>query len=186
MVIHCWWQGILGLFFKNFYWSTVGLHCCVSFWYTAKWIGYIYIHTRVCACSVASVVSDSLPCSSVHGILQARILEWVSMHSSRGSFQPRDQTWVSCITGRFLTTEPRGRPTYTYIYFFFFKILFPYRPLQSFKQSSMCCSAVSYYLSILYIVVYIHQSQSPNLSLPHLSPDNHKFVSYIRESTSVL
>ena len=121
MVIHYWWQGILGLFFKNFYWSTVGLHCCVSFWCTAKWIGYIYIHTRVCACSVASVVSDSLPCSSVHGILQARILEWVSMHSSRGSSKPRDQTWVSCITGRFLTTEPRGRPTYTYIYFFFLR-----------------------------------------------------------------
>ena len=43
-----------------------------------------------------------LPCFSVHEILQARILEWVAMPSSRGSFQPRDQTQVSCIscTGR--------------------------------------------------------------------------------------
>ena len=41
--------------------------------------------------------------SFVHGIFQARILEWVAMPSSRGSSQPRDQTQVSCIAGRFLT-----------------------------------------------------------------------------------
>ena len=40
--------------------------------------------------------------SSVHVILQARILEWVAMPSSRGSSQPRDRTWVCCIAGRFL------------------------------------------------------------------------------------
>ena len=43
------------------------------------------------------------PGSSVRGILQARILEWVSIFSSRGSSQPRDQTWVSCTEGRFFT-----------------------------------------------------------------------------------
>ena len=43
----------------------------------------------------------SLPGSSVHGILQARILELVAISSSRGSSQPRDWTWVSCIAGRF-------------------------------------------------------------------------------------
>ena len=36
--------------------------------------------------------------SSVHGILQARMLEWVAMPSSRGSSQPRDRTWVSYIS----------------------------------------------------------------------------------------
>ena len=41
----------------------------------------------------------SPPGSSVHGILQARILEWVVMPSSGGSAQPRDQTQVSCIAG---------------------------------------------------------------------------------------
>ena len=40
----------------------------------------------------------SPPGSSVHGILQARILEWVAMPSSRGYSQPRDQTQVSCIS----------------------------------------------------------------------------------------
>ena len=47
----------------------------------------------------------SPPGSSVHGILQARILEWVAMPSSRGSSQPRDQThvsYISCISGQFL------------------------------------------------------------------------------------
>ena len=44
----------------------------------------------------------SPPSSSVHGILQARILEWVAISFSRGSSSPRDQTWVSCIAGRVL------------------------------------------------------------------------------------
>ena len=43
------------------------------------------------------------PGSSVHGILQARILEWVAIFSSRGSSQPRDQIWVSRIAGRLFT-----------------------------------------------------------------------------------
>ena len=41
--------------------------------------------------------------SSIHGILQARILEWVAMPSSRGSPQPRDQTQVSLIVARHFT-----------------------------------------------------------------------------------
>ena len=45
-----------------------------------------------------------------HGILQVRILEWVPVSSSRWSFPPRDQTWVSCIAGRFFTNEPPGKP----------------------------------------------------------------------------
>ena len=45
----------------------------------------------------------SQPGSSVHGILQARILEWVVIPFSKGSSQIRDQTRVSCIAGRFLT-----------------------------------------------------------------------------------
>ena len=53
------------------------------------------------------------PGSSVPGIFQARILEWVAMPSSRGPSQPRDRTHVSCvfcIAGRFFTTEPPGKP----------------------------------------------------------------------------
>ena len=50
---------------------------------------------------------DSMACSlvgsSVHGILQERILEWFAIAFSRGSSQPRDRTWVSHIAGRQFT-----------------------------------------------------------------------------------
>ena len=45
----------------------------------------------------------SLPGSSVHGIVQARTLEWVAISFSRGSSWHRDQTQVSCIAGKFFT-----------------------------------------------------------------------------------
>ena len=48
--------------------------------------------------------------SSVHGTLQARILEWIANPFSRGSSQPRDRTQVSHVTGGFFTTEPPGKP----------------------------------------------------------------------------
>ena len=52
------------------------------------------------------LLDRSPPGSSVHGIFQARILEWVAISSSRGSSPPRDQTQVSCVSciaGRFFT-----------------------------------------------------------------------------------
>ena len=70
-------------------------------------------------CSVVSVMSlwDPVDCSppgsSVHGFLQARILEWLAVPSSRGSSWPRDRTLVSCIScivGGFFTAEPPGKP----------------------------------------------------------------------------
>ena len=58
----------------------------------------------------SEVVSDSChpmdcspPGSSAHGILQARKLQWVAISFSKGSSWSRDQTQVSCITGRFFT-----------------------------------------------------------------------------------
>jgi len=56
------------------------------------------------------------PGSSVHGILQARVLEWVVMLSSRGSFQPRDQTQVSCLLhwqAGSLPLGPSGKPLFS-------------------------------------------------------------------------
>ena len=47
-------------------------------------------------------VDCSQPGSSIHGIFQARILEWVAISFSRGSFQPRDRTQTSHIAGRCL------------------------------------------------------------------------------------
>ena len=45
----------------------------------------------------------------VHGILQARILEWIAFPLSRGSSKPRDETQVSCIAGRFFTSSAQGK-----------------------------------------------------------------------------
>ena len=55
--------------------------------------------------TVFSVMSSALwpPGSSVRGILQARVLEWVAIPFSRRSSQPRNQTWISHIAGRFFT-----------------------------------------------------------------------------------
>ena len=52
-----------------------------------------------------------LPGSSVYGIFQARILDWVAISFSRGSSRPRDWTHVSGIAGRFFTAESLGKPT---------------------------------------------------------------------------
>ena len=55
-------------------------------------------------CSLpATPMNCSLPGSSVHGILQARKLEWVAIPFSRGSSWPREWTKASCIAGRFFT-----------------------------------------------------------------------------------
>ena len=53
----------------------------------------------------------SLPDSSVHGILQARILEWVAIPFSRRFSWSRDQTQVSCTAGRFFTVWSTGLST---------------------------------------------------------------------------
>ena len=74
-------------------------------------------------CSFTSAVSNSLqsmdcspPGSSVHEILQARILELGAMPHSNRSSQPKDPTsvpCVSCIAGRFVTAEPPGKALYS-------------------------------------------------------------------------
>ena len=61
----------------------------------------------------------SPPGSSVHGILQARVLEWVAIPFSKGSSQPSNQTQVSCIAGGFFTFCSRealgGVPLFPYL-----------------------------------------------------------------------
>ena len=56
-----------------------------------------------CSVVLCNPVDCSPPASSVHGILQAGILEWGVIPFSRGSSLPRDQTQVSCIVGGFFT-----------------------------------------------------------------------------------
>ena len=69
------------------------------------------------SCPILCNPSDcSLLGSSVHGILQERILEWVAISFSRGSSQPRDRTQLSPIASRFFTIwAPREAPGYPQI-----------------------------------------------------------------------
>ena len=54
-------------------------------------------------------MDSNLPGSSVHGIFQAKLLEWVAIFFPRGSFWSRDQTCISCIGKQIFTVEPPGK-----------------------------------------------------------------------------
>ena len=80
-----------------------------------KW--FIFLRVNINWIKMLGVLScptlwDPMDCrppgSSVHGILQARMLEWVSIPLSRGSSQTRAQTQVSYIASRFLPSESPG------------------------------------------------------------------------------
>ena len=66
-----------------------------------KWIKKVSV-TQSCPV-LCDPMDCSLPGFSILGILQVGILECVTIPFSRGPSQPRDQTWVSCIAGRFFT-----------------------------------------------------------------------------------
>ena len=59
--------------------------------------------------TLCNPMDSSLPGSAIHGIFQARILEWAVISFSRGSSQPRDGTRVSCIADRCWWSEPPGK-----------------------------------------------------------------------------
>ena len=66
--------------------------------------------------TLGDTMDCSLPSSSVHGILRARIPTWIAVASSRGSSQPKDWTCVSYIAGGFFTSEPPEKPP-CYMYY---------------------------------------------------------------------
>ena len=68
------------------------LFCCL----------FVVLVTKSCL-TLGNPMDCSQPGSSVYGISQARILEWVAISFSRGSTQPRDRIWVSHIAGWFFT-----------------------------------------------------------------------------------
>ena len=72
-----------------------------SWTWLSNWTEKVLV-TQLCL-TLWDLMDGSSPCSSVHGILQARILNWVAIPFSRGSSLPRDQTWASCIADRFCT-----------------------------------------------------------------------------------
>ena len=92
-------------------------HLYISFWYTRgagswskcrldsfeckfkkEWTTCMCAKLPQSCLTLCDPMDCNPPVSSDHGILQARILEWVAMPSSKGSSWPRDQTWVSYIS----------------------------------------------------------------------------------------
>ena len=73
-----------------------------GFWFTRRSSILVLAHAQLCP-TLCDPMDCNPPGSSVHGILRARILQWVAMPSSRGSSQPRNRTQVSRIAGGFFT-----------------------------------------------------------------------------------
>ena len=91
---------------KRLFYTSVSLllsHIQVYHYHLSKF----HIYALVCVCEVTQscpTLCDPMDCSllgsSLHGILQARVLEWVAISFSRGSSRPMDRTQVSRIAGR--------------------------------------------------------------------------------------
>ena len=82
--------------------SGIHYHKCVSSTSGCVFV-YFTVKVKVKVTQLCPTLGNSMD-YTVHGILQARILEWVAFPFSRGSSQPRDRTQVSCIAGRFFTS----------------------------------------------------------------------------------
>ena len=84
------WELTLSMLKHPFWWSKVSVtQSCPTLW---------------------DPMDCSPPVSSVHEILQARILEWVAISFSKGPSRPRDRTQVSYIEGDSLRSKPLGKP----------------------------------------------------------------------------
>ena len=137
------------------------------------WLFYIYTHTCVCACmhvyktpycvfEVKVLVDQSFltlcdlmdripPGSSVHGILQARMLEWVAIPFSRGSSRTMDQIQVSCITGRFFTIGAMREAHYLYIYLCVL-IMYVHLHIDRFLWYKILFNPSKGYMSVLFVL----------------------------------
>ena len=110
----------------------------------ASLVGQMIKKLKVLVAQSCLTLCDSVHCnpsdSLVHGILQARILEWAAICFSRGSSLPRDQTCASCLTSRFFTAEPMGSIVWIKSYVFW-KYMYTQKgvqrqPLPAFTQNN--------------------------------------------------
>ena len=85
------------------------IHCFFSLYPFAKRESEVLV-TQLCQ-TLCNATDCSQPDSSVCGIFQARILEWVAISSSSKSSWPKDRTEISCNAGRLFITEPPGIPS---------------------------------------------------------------------------
>ena len=98
--------------------NDLALEKCIRFFFYNEVLWYHYCGSSVVlVAQLCPTLCDPADCSPsvscVHGILQARIVEWIAIPFSRGSSQPRDRTLVSCIAGKLFTIWAMGK-TYHY------------------------------------------------------------------------
>ena len=143
-------------------------HMCTYMAYTYT---HLFIHIYTCTCQLLQsclTFQDPMDCSppgsSVYGIFQAKVVEWVSMPSSRGSFWPRDWTRISCasrVAGGFFTCWVTGEAlthmhTHTHTHTHTHKLLhiiFHYRLLQDTEYSFLGYTVGPCWLPIFCIVI---------------------------------
>ena len=102
---------LLLLFVMRIHLRSTLLKKILSVWYR---MAYYRHYVPVRSFQSCPALCDPMDCSlvgfSVHGILQAKMLEWTAAPSSQGSSWPRDWVHVACIAGRFFSTE-LGKPS---------------------------------------------------------------------------
>ena len=125
----------------------------------------------------------SPPGFSVHGILQARILEWVAISSFRGSSRPRDWTCISCIAGGFFTACAIGKVhliNFSSVQFLRCVWLFA-TPWTAAYQASLSITNFQSLLKLIFIVLVMPSNHlipwCPLLLLPSIFPNIRVFSS---------
>ena len=111
-----WWFALFSHFRSGSCWMSLSSY---SSWHHDTWVWV----TQSCLtlCDPKNPMDHSLPGSSVHGILQSRILKWIAIPFSRESSHPRDRTQVCCIAGKFFIIWAT-REAHLDIYLFFISI----------------------------------------------------------------
>ena len=109
------------------------------------------MHTK--SLRLCLTLCDAMDCSpsgfSVHGILQATILERVAMPSSRRSSQPRDRTQISCMGRQVFSTKPPGKP---HLYLYLSMCTNACQNVRIYKETFMCLGLYKY----TYVCKYTH------------------------------
>ena len=176
-----------------FYWHIVDLQRCVNFCCTEKRFTNTYIRCYCCAQSSLTLCNPmdcSLPGSSVHGISQAGILEWVPICSSRASSQPRDRihvSCVSCIARKILYHCTIWEALYVYIYNSskFFILVYYYYIEYSSLYIYVLYSRILLFIHSVYYSLYLLVPNSQSIPPPRLCLGNDWSVYYICESIFV-
>ena len=95
-------KSILLYYFLDFIWKDLSLYISWTLFYACHFMKrQLKVLVTPSCPTLCNPMDGSLPASSVHEILQARIMEWVTISFSRGSSWPQDQTQISCIVDGF-------------------------------------------------------------------------------------